>query len=201
MFITIDGCSGAGKSTQVDLLVKRLRLEPFNYRDGVSTLHDISCFLSSLANPHKIVFSCLQTFECLARTPDCICDHFWEQLYSIYSADPCHNTSIVLANALKYFRTGMKLSSYPEPDVSILIDVPADIATIRRIKRDDNVNLDLESQLIPTRKHNRHFYEFWDIIETNIPYFRRVDGTQSIKDVNESIIKILPINDKANANL
>lgn len=102
-----------------------------------------------------------------------------------------HNARI-LPDILTYFRKGMTLSSQPEPDLSIFIDVPFDIAYSRRMKRDEGLKIELDRESRPLCNYVECYPEFWDIVEENIPYFRRVDGTQSIEDVTESIMVLIP---------
>ena len=183
MFITIDGENGVGKTTQLYILADKLNLKPVNYHHVWTTFIDVTGLLrpqSEYIQP----FASLQAIHTIPNLEDCICDHFWDQLYRLYSCNPPE-----FPNILKFFRTGLTLNKRPEPDLSIFIDIPHHIAVSRRLKRDVRVNVEINHADYPDSQNRRNFLR---IVETEIPYFHRVNGNQSVEDVTESIMKLIP---------
>ena len=184
MFITIDGYSGAGKSTQLHILAKRLNLKPVNYFVLCNILNDIP-YLVGPQSAFTRAFAALQAIHAIPYPRDCILDHFWDRFDRLHLQNPEY-----LPEILEFFRTGMRFNDRPEPDLSIFIDVPWNLVTQRRVERDTNIKIPpIDSESKPDSRNRQ---SFWGTVEAEIPYFHRVNGNQSVEDVTESIMELLP---------
>ena len=184
MFLTIDGYSGAGKTTQLYILANKLNLKPVNYHHVWTTFIDVAGLLrpqSEYIQP----FASLQAIHTIPNLKDCISDHFWDKFNRLYFQNPEY-----LPEVLEFFRTGMRFNDRPEPDLSIFIDVPWHLVTQRRVERDTNIKVPpIDSESKPDSRKRQ---SFWRTVEAEIPYFHRVNGNQSVEDVTESIMALIP---------
>lgn len=179
MFITIDGYSGAGKTTQLNILAKQLKLEPVNYAAICNILDDILCLVGSRST-HTRAFCALQAFHNMPCSEDCIIDHFWDRFEQLHRYTSEENFSKLLG----YFRNGMRFNNRREPDLSIFIDIPWHLGLQRGMERDTQVITMPTSDSQPRQS-------FWRTIDSRLPYFHRVNGNQPVEDVTESIMSLI----------
>ena len=184
MFITIDGYSGAGKSTQLHLVAKRLNLQIAapTYHQLFDTFLNITSLDRDKTRAVQ-PFALLQSFHVFTSLEHNIVDHFWDRFYLFHLHNP-HE----LRKMLNFFRNGMAFNNRHEPGLSIFIDVPLHVAILRRTKRDTG-QTKVVPPAQPTESHT--LQEFWSAVESEVPYFRRIDGNQSVTKVTKSIITLI----------
>lgn len=185
MFITIDGYSGAGKTTQLNILAKKLKLEPVNYAAICNILDDILCWVGTRST-YTRAFSALQAFHNMPCAEDCIIDHFWDRFEKLHRYTSEENFSKLLG----YFRTGMRFNNRREPDLSIFIDYPWQLGLQRGMERDTQMIMvpTIDSEI---KSDSQARQIFWRTIDSHLAYFHRVNGNQSVEDVTESIMSLI----------
>ena len=183
MYITIDGDSGAGKSTQFHILSERLGLSSPGFLraySGFSTIFSLKQEFS----PYSDLLATISASHTIPTGQNWIFDHFWHCFYRFRDVDP--NT---LDNILTFFRNGLTLNNRHEPTLSIFLDIPRDVSVHRCLQRDTGHNI----QYKPTSYDDKEDkLMVWRTIETNCPYFRIIDGNRPVPEVTESIIDLLP---------
>ena len=183
MFITIDGHSGAGKSTQADILAKRLKLNFTNFNNTYRA-YDVISFAFGQPGPCKQLFASVCAWHTIQPPHDnIIFDNFWDSLYQTYLHDE------LTLSSLNMFRDALKLNNRSEPSLSIILNTPYHMALARQISRDKKIHLKLNREDSPDDKRR---LEFWQFLESEIHYLHVINGNQSITNVTESIIKLLP---------
>ena len=182
MFLTIDGYSGSGKSTQLQALTKA----GFHYVDQLwmSLAFQHVSMTKRLNNAYATVLAELMAFNCLPdlsqHNRSYVCDHFWGSLFDIYCINPDAFPEI-----LAFFKTGLALSDRHEPDLSIFLDVPHSVATKRRFRRNTGISV------VAPDKADAPFVQFWQVIAETTPCFHRVNGQQPVDSVTHDILRLV----------
>ena len=193
--ITLDGGSGAGKSTQTRLLLEHynglnigqiegrfrtmfgltrlfFNLEEFKYlSDDMTELLRVGMFYRMMVSNGK-----KHGYDILI-----IEEFFWAGF-------------LRLANNIRFFREMLTAQSGIEPVASFYIDVPDNERAIRRINREahyhkERVSIDLDTGVISNS--DRRNTEKWVALSEQIPYLHIIDGTQSVDAVFKEIISII----------
>ena len=187
MFITIDGDSGSGKTTQIKLLVDRLQVKEIDIYSRFDAFYSISRFTGD-PNGYAAMLACLQA---VLHTPlsNAIIEHFWLSGFSTLF----HSNYDDFAKAIRFFRMGMNLIGQKEPDLSILLNVPFEISEARRVHRYTHGNAIVT---IPNKEcqkpHNDRKIQLYRALESELPFFHIVDATGSVNDIANAIIELLP---------
>ena len=158
-----------------------MKFESPNYF-ALSAAFETIARIGGKPNQYSPLLASLQALNSIVFKRHYTCEHFWLSFFRIYDCNPGEFPKVV-----EFFQTGMELTNCPIPDLSILIDVPFHVAFARRIKRETQVEIESEVNI----RKEKSFQNFWNIIESKIPYFRRVDGCQSVDDVCESIARLV----------
>ena len=185
--ITLDGYSGSGKSTQLGLLATKLNYDIASYEQLFVAFRAMAEALPRTKGFGSIDFiASMYAFHLMPNPQNCIFDHFWEALSAVY-----HRNRTNFQSAVRFFRHGLSLSRCGEPNLSILIDLPFDVAVERQLKRDHGVDANVSD----SADHRNDFVEgqsqFWAALEGYVPYFHRVNGNQSVNDVTEDILSLI----------
>ena len=193
--ITFDGRSGAGKSTQMGLLLE--------HYSGLN-IGQIEGKLWTMFELTRLLFNS-GDFEHLS-------DDMTEMLRvgmlyrMIVSSEKKHGYDILIledffgahflrfTNDVRFFREMLTVKSGREPAASFYIDVPHNERHRRRFHRaakHDNgiMSTDVDTSVI--LDSDRRTTEEWVALSEQIPYLHIIDGTQSIDAVFEEIISII----------
>ena len=183
MYITVDGVSGAGKSTQANLLRKQLSLEYTCFDPVVYTIENIPNIVGKGSQYTNLIANLMATHT--IQCDNCIIEIFWRNFEFA-----CHLNTNDQNTLLAFFQTGITLGGRRAPDLSIYLSIPYDVHISRMIQRDLHQNILVE----PDKDALHHFEErkrFWHTISGQISYFHVVDGTLPVEDVHASIMTLI----------
>ena len=183
MYITIDGVSGAGKTTQAQLLHERLSLEYTPFLPVVYATENIPAILGKQSQ-YTELFSVLLAAHTIPSDADYIVEDFWAVFRSML-----HLNIRDLKNALSFFQTGITLGRRP-PDLSVYLSITYDIQVSRLFERHTGITVP------PVGNDNNvnqfeQLNQFWGTIAQEVNYFHVVDGTLPVEDVHASIMTLI----------
>lgn len=183
MYITVDGVSGAGKSTQANLLRKQLSLEYTCFDPVVYTIENIPNIVGKGSQYTNLIANLMATHT--IQCDNCIIQIFWRNFEFA-----CHLNTNDQNTLLAFFQTGITLGGRPTPDLSIYLSIPYDVHINRMLERDHH-----QSILVETDENVLQRYEqrckFWHTIAERVSYFHVIDGTLPVEDVNASIMTLI----------
>ena len=193
--ITLDGGSGAGKSTQTGLLLEHysaLNIEQVKGR--FRTIRDVTKLLFNLAGFEHLSDSMTELLRA-------------GMLYRMMvSYGEKHGCDILIieeffwahflrfTNNIRFFREMLTAHSGKEPIASFLIDVPTNERQERTFYRDNkhyNKPISINSNLCIISDKDRQIADHWVALSEQIPYLHIIDGTQSVDAVSKEIISIV----------
>ena len=184
MLITIDGYSGAGKTTQSRILHEQLGIEHVEFFKCYDLFHTVSRLTSSTPHDHSTFspFAALNAFHTRYPAKLSICETFWQ----IFSGGYSHNPPRFLP-ILNFLRHGMNLQKKSEPILSIALEISQQHAGVRAIQRNSGLRVEPVSE-----QPQDAITEFWKLLEAELPYFHRIDAAQPIADITSQILKLIP---------
>ena len=200
--ITFDGRSGAGKSTQSNLLVKHfseLHVEKIGHifwrmKYLTDELFDLAGFDYSYIDGmpemlrvgmlYRMMLSYGKRHE---RDILIIDDFFLKSLRE--NVNPLY-----LDEKIRFFRDMLTVQSGIEPVASFFIDVSVNECNTRTFYRDSHFNnetisINLDTSVVS--EEDNYTTEKWLALSERIPYLHIIDGTQSIDAVSKEIISII----------
>lgn len=201
MFISFEGIDFCGKSTQVDLLKNYLieqnkKLKLIREPGGTSISEKIRNILLDKTNNAMVMETEIFLFSAsraqLVR--EVIRPHLKDGYYVI--SDRFHDSS----TAYQGYGRGLPVDSIIKinnlaigetvPDITFFIDIPNKVAIERRAKRteSDLDRIEVSEENFFERVRNGYFK-----IAASEKRFRIIDGTKSIKEINEQIINEINI--------
>lgn len=186
MFITFEGLDGSGKSTQAKLLYNYLReqniktrltrepggttvgnkLRSILFNTNVDPIAELLLFSADRAQHLAEVIN-----PSLADGKVVICDRYFHSMITYQGYG--RNLSTYLISIL------LKATNVIEPDLVILLDMPAEEALARSI---DNNRMDMQSIEFYERVRKGYF----DLIVDN---WLLLDATQAIETIHQKIVK------------
>ena len=186
MFITIDGDSGSGKTTLQNILVNRLKLEPIFFDARYEAFNSFSKLAGNFSVEARVLASLQAIFHTILPE-NSIIEHFWGPFLSTLTFNPS-----TLTKAVRFFRAGMDFVSKPEPDLSIMLDVPFEVSETRRVQRyiDGDIKITNKKKQEPNIDVRIQLYK---VLESELPYFHVINNTGNINEAANSIIELLPI--------
>ena len=201
MFISFEGIDFCGKSTQVDLLKNYLieqnkKIKLIREPGGTSISEKIRNILLDKSNNAMVMETEIFLFSAsraqLVR--EVIRPHLKDGYYVI--SDRFHDSS----TAYQGYGRGLPVDSIIKinnlaigetvPDITFIIDIPNKVAIERRAKRteSDLDRIEVSEENFFERVRNGYFK-----IAASEKRFRIIDGTKSIKEINEQIINEINI--------
>ena len=208
--VTLDGYSGAGKSTQMALLLehynefdsRRIRRQFRQTQYLADKLFDLSGCPFTDDTPrllwyvmfYRMMVSYGETHGCQLL----ILDEFFLKPLS-ENMNPSD-----LDDGVRFFREMLTFQSGREPAASFFIDVPANKRQTRTFYRDTNhdnetISINLDRDVISDE--DRYTTEKWVALSERIPYLHIIDGTQPVDAISKEIISIVDgeFNENSNA--
>jgi dTMP kinase len=200
MFITFEGIDFCGKSTQVELLRKYLidnnkHVELVREPGGTKISEQIRSVL--LDKVHTGMCSETELFLFSAARAQLVREKIRPYLQKGYYviSDRLHDSS----TAYQGFGRGLSIDAILSihnlalgdtiPDITFLMDIPIEEMNIRKSQKLHRELDRIESSGIEFYNKIRNGYNW--ILEKEPKRFKRIDGTQSIQQVHEQIIKII----------
>ena len=194
MLITLDGCSGVGKTTVTDFLVREHGFAelPFN-RQFQRAMDSITPNMNHLRD--NSIIQAATAFNAFREAADIerayegkfVCDHFWEPaFFRLYMDDVAYGTTIfpAMTETFQNYMIGFRLGCSV---LSLWLDAPY-IESCRRAAHRDS----------KTPKPNIQELDCWRNfafqLTNQLPYFRIIDATQSAQSVQRSVTRILEDN-------
>lgn len=200
--VTLDGHSGAGKSTQAQRLAEHyseLNIEQighiiWRFQYLTDELFSLAGFDYSLVHglPEILRFGMLYrmmvSYGKRHERDLLIIDDFFLKDLRNSASRPCFGDKVRL------FREMLTLDSGIEPVASFYIDVPYNECYTRTFYRDNEhddtqISIDLDTNIMSDS--DRHSTKRWVALSEQIPYLHIIDGTQSIDAVSKEIISII----------
>lgn len=177
MFITLDGVSGAGKTTQAQLLREQLSLQFTCFEPMMYALENIPIIVKAGSRHTSLLAGMMATHT--IPYENCIVELFWAHFEYAYELSAKDRDAL-----LSFFQTGLTLGGRRTPDASIYLSVPYDVHINRIMKRDlqQNVAAKPDKQILDEYEKRQ---AFWHTIAERVSYFHVVDGTLPISEVNE----------------
>ncbi len=198
-YVVIEGIDGAGKTTQKKLLVDYLQLnnqvvcdikEPGGTRLGeeIRPIIKNSHIIRSAETDFELFNICRRELaqqvirQELSLGHWVVCDRNWFSSLAYQGFGQGLSVESIVTQTKK------SLTDLFLPDISIIIDLPIDVAFNRLRKRHDDVSSDnFESRGLDFYKKVRDGY-LWLIKNYSI---HKIDGQQSIETINQSIIELV----------
>ena len=191
MYVTLDGISGAGKSTQCGILMRKFNYKFPRFLALFAAVEAIPSIMSA-GSEYATLFANLHTIHCMPPE-NSIMEDFWRP-FTNFRELPESDLSPLVA----LFRQAIQLNNRPEPDLSIYIHTPQDLAEARRFQRSKRIYT--SPSAVKRKKkweeYDYNLYTMWERIASQVPYFHIVDGRQSVEEITEQIVMLLPENDE-----
>ena len=193
--ITLDGRSGAGKSTQTALLLEHYSGLNIGQIEGKFwTMFDLTRLLFNLAEFEYLsddMTELLRTGILYRMIVSNGKKHGYDRLI-IEEFFGAH--FLRFANNIRFFRDMLTAHSGIEPAASFYIDVPHNERYTRTFYRDsghddETISINLDTSVISNE--DRYTTEKWVALSEQIPYLHIIDGTQSVDAVSKEIISII----------
>lgn len=184
MYITIDGASGAGKTTQAFLLHQHLGLEYTCFLNVKYLVENVPIITGS-ESPYAELIAALTGAHTIPTDIDCIVEDFWSPFRHLHNLHPND-----LKRVIVFFQTGITLGGRRTPDLSIYLSIPYDVHVKRVFHRHTR------GEIQPAfDKENMTSYEalnrFWGTIAEQVDYFHVIDGTLPEEEVNNLITALI----------
>ncbi len=187
MLITVDGKSGAGKTTQQLILEQKLGLPLIDLSPVWGALETISM----IACPHKTqpYTRYLSKIQSIYAAPqECIIENLWEAMDWLNEVDGDN-----IDNHIETFRKGISYLGRTEPDVSIYLWAPTSVSYPRAVRRSyPNSEMTMSEDDSSLQEDDARRYKLWKHIEWYVPYFHVIDASASIDEVANAIDDKLP---------
>jgi len=204
-FIVLEGVNGAGKTTQAELLAKKIgktgrdvvcTKEPTQWTlpgiilngdyelmkkgDGITmTNDDVEANLFFLDRLQHILDPRLGILHILDSGKDVVCDRFYWTSYVYNGLNIGYDKAVELNEICTKLLT---------PDLTFFIDVPPDVCRERIVKRNDREKNRTEAELCDLR--DRYFDAFSRKTESDGPVIQVECGSRDKEDVAEFISSI-----------
>ena len=199
--ITIDGISGAGKSTQSNKLGKLLNIPvctmvPIQnitneyYQMVVGTnprgfsyiLRDLSIIRAMQLKPHGRT----KQLKPHGWHRNIVVDNFFRSLADFHKSDE-------VETAIDIFRKSLCIDGGMEPAASFYLDVPRVVSVERLIRRNNPPWFKIGEVKSPDAEKGWDiaFQAFWQHLASKLPYLHIIDGTQAEEVVTAEILDIL----------
>lgn len=191
LLVTVEGIDGAGKSTVVDALREEYKKtvttsEPSECWTGKQVYraissannddaHPVTTFFLFMADRNQHIQDLIQ--PSLEDGMMVISDRYSDSTFAYQQ----HALRETIDNPIEFARETMEQWSI-EPDITIFIDVPVDVAVERAEGKDEYENTEFLSRV----RENYH-----DLIEDDPDRWEVVDGTQPKAEVREEVIDII----------
>ena len=182
MLITLDGVSGAGKSTQCDILCKMLNLPAPKFIASM-VAHEIISDLIDAHSRYSKLFATLQAIHSLPKKA--IVEDYFFNLTHGFKSEPADKR----AELIRFFQQAITLNK-PEPTLSIYLKVSREVAIPRRLERSTGpvTGLQLSSEF---HREDRLEWTYFHQLADMLPYFHVVDGALPIEQVTQKILNLL----------
>ena len=187
MILTLDGHSGAGKTTQAAILSKKLGIpvSPPDWFHVNQTIEYIMKFYNEghIAMSHESeIYRHLMVYHSMPMNHRIIDDGLFYR-FRFYEHDD-------FDKALDIFNQGMSLGANKAPSASFLLDIPLHIANCRSVMRTAaDVRFSNISVASADQDKNKPIQKVWKRIEDAIPYFHIIDGTMPVDAVTTAILE------------
>lgn len=193
--ITIDGRSGAGKSTQTARLLEHysgLNIEQIEGKFW--TMFELTRLLFKSSDFEHLSDDTTELLRAgiLYRM---MVSNGKKHGYDILIIEEFFGAHFLrFTSNIRFFRDMLTIRSGREPVASFYIDVPNNERHRRTFYRDTNddkatISIDIDTSVISDE--DRHNTEKWVALSEQIPYLHIIDGTQSIDAVSKKIISIV----------
>lgn len=193
MFITIDGLSGAGKTTQAEAVAKELEFEAVSidilrnmiewnlqFRHPNFNYNNVSSIVANMS-----LIRCL--IDCV-ETNFVIADNFWRLMWTIYR----EQGRLEAANLLGIFLRVLQVNGGELPVASFCLHVPPYQRHVRTFKRRLPPSVEVQDVDINVEKDTdeNSFLEYITWLKESYDFIHIIDGTQPVETVTAEIVGI-----------
>ena len=197
MFITIDGLSGSGKSTQCDAVGKSLGWRVWQVDELRVAFHfflDKTFRSRSNIETVMIPYNISLTYALIkSRIGNFILDdHFWRIFWIYYKDHGKEKTEPFIQFFIKMLRSNID----EVPIASFYLSTPSRFRFVRKVNRysnhliDSNFHIDQNTITANTDDENDILLEYFEWLKEFCDFIHIIDGTQSIETITARIVEV-----------
>ena len=197
MFITIDGLSGSGKSTQCDAVRKLLDWRVWQVDELRVAFHfflnkvfrGISD-IDTVTIPYNISLTCALIKSRIGNF--ILDDHFWRIFWNYYKDHGKEKTKLFIQCFIEMLRSNID----EVPIASFYLSTPSRFRFVRKVNRysnyliDSDFHIDKNTITANNDDENDILLEYFEWLKEFCDFIHIIDGTQPIEAITSEIVEI-----------